>query len=136
MKVFVDTCAFCAAAIPSDNLNAKAKEIFIHIKNHSRIYTSNFVLDELYTLLNARADHRQAVLFMDIFAKSGINLLRVTESIENDAAMIFRKHDFPRLSFTDCTSFALINAHRLDHVYSFDSHFSFFRFDLPVKVLG
>ena len=72
---------------------------------------------------------------MDTFAKTGITLLKVTDAIENDAAVIFRKHDIPRLSYTDCTSFALINAHRLDHAFSFDSHFSFFRFDHLVKVL-
>ena len=48
---------------------------------------------------------------------------------------IFRKFDTPCLSFFDCTSFALINAHALDHAFSFDAHFSFFRFNHPVIVL-
>ncbi len=136
MKIFVDTCAFCAISVPGDSHNARAKEIFFQVKDQGHVFTSNFVLDELYTLLNARSGHRQAVLFMDTFAKTGITLLKVTDAIESDAAMIFRKHDTPRLSYTDCTSFALINAHRLDHAFSFDSHFSFFSFDHSVKILG
>ena len=136
MKIFVDTCAFCAIAVPGDSHNARAKEIFSQVRDQGHIFTSNFVLDELYTLLNARSGHRQAVLFMDSFEKAGITLLKVTDAIESHAAMIFRKHDIPRLSYTDCTSFALINAHRLDHAFSFDSHFSFFRFNHSVTVLG
>ena len=88
------------------------------------------------TLLNARAGHLQAVTFMNSFTTTGITVLRVTEAIERTAISIFTQYDTPRLSFTDCTSFALINAHRLDHVFSFDRHFGLFRFAHPVKVLG
>jgi predicted nucleic acid-binding protein len=136
VKIFIDTSAFCGAAIPADPHNAAAKEIFIAIRKQGVLYTSNYGLDETYTLLNARAGHRQAVTFIDSFAVSGINMLRVTESVERAAVSIFTHYDTPRLSFTDCTSFALVNAHRLDHVFAFDKHFGIFRFTHLVKVLG
>jgi predicted nucleic acid-binding protein len=136
VKVFIDTGAFCSAAIPADTHNAVAKEFFIEIRKKGSLFTSNYVLDETYTLLNARAGHYRAVAFMSSFGAAGITVLRVTESIEHAAVAIFTQYDTPRLSFTDCTSFALVNAHHLDHVFSFDRHFSIFRFAHPVKVMG
>lgn len=136
MKIFVDTGAFYAAAISADACNAAAKKIFRDLYNSkARLFTSDYVLAETYTLLNARDGHRAAVAFMDIFEDSNIHLLRVLPAIETRAKDIFRKLDTPRLSFFDCTSFALINAHAIDHAFSFDTHFSFFRFDHPVIVL-
>jgi predicted nucleic acid-binding protein len=62
--------------------------------------------------------------------------LSVIEETEADACTNFRKYDLPRLSFTDCTSFALVNAHHIDHVFSFDEHFRMFRYNHPVTLLG
>jgi predicted nucleic acid-binding protein len=137
VKVFVDTGAFYAAAISTDACNVAAKMIFRDLNNSkARLFTSDYILAETYTLLNARDGHRAAVHFMDAFEDNDIHLLRVSAAIETRAKNIFRKLDTPRLSFFDCTSFALINAHSIDHAFSFDAHFSFFRFSHPVIVLN
>lgn len=137
MKVFVDTGAFCALAVPSDRWHNEAMRILVLLREtNAQIFTSNFVLAEIYTLLNSRAGHRAAVSFMDKNEKSGTTVLRVSEQTEHDAKVLFRKLDIPRLSFFDCTSFALINAHAIDHAFSFDIHFTFFRFNHPVTILG
>jgi predicted nucleic acid-binding protein len=137
MKVFVDTGAFCALTVPTDTWHAVALIVLKQLREaNARIFTSNFVLTETYTLINARAGRHVALSFMDRNERSGINILRVTEETEADASAIFRKYDFPRLSFTDCTSFALINAHRIDHAFAFDEHFRMFRFNHQVTILG
>jgi predicted nucleic acid-binding protein len=137
VKVFIDTGAFYAAAVSSDALNTAAKIIFQKLTSEkARMYTSDYVLAETYTLLNARNGHHAAVTFMDAFEASEMNLLRVSAAIETRAKNIFRKLDTPRLSFFDGTSFALINAHAINHAFSFDAHFSFFRFNHPVIILG
>ncbi len=137
MKVFIDTGAFYAATISNDARNTAAKEISQELHRcKAWLFTSDYILAETYTLLNARDGHHTAVAFMNAIEKNEINVLRVSPTIETSAKEIFRKLDIPRLSFFDCTSFALINAHRLDHAFSFDSHFSFFRFNHSVTVLG
>ena len=136
MKVFIDTGAFCAALIPGDTHNLSAKKRFLSLQEQNAIMlTSDYVLAELYTLLRVRSSHRTAIAYMDSFEKSGIRLLLAHE-IREKAQEIFRVYDLPRLSFTDCTSFALVNAHRIDHIFTFDKHFSFFRFNHPVVILG
>jgi predicted nucleic acid-binding protein len=137
MMVFVDTGAFCALTVPTDTWHADALLVLTRIREtNARIFTSNFVLSETYTLINARAGRHAALSFMDRNERSGITILRVTEENEATACAIFRKYDLPRLSFTDCTSFALINTHRIDHCFSFDDHFRMFRFNHPVSILG
>lgn len=137
MKVFLDTCALAALSSTEDDLHLAAKTVYASLhRNSYQLYTSDYILDETYTLLAARRGHHKAVAFMDGFEGSGVELLRVDARIESAAKTLFRKLDFESLSFTDCTSFALINAHRIDHVFTFDKHFSFFRFNHPVVILG
>jgi predicted nucleic acid-binding protein len=41
-----------------------------------------------------------------------------------------------RLSFTDCTSFALIDQANIEAVFAFDEHFKYHPCKKPVKFLG
>jgi len=62
VKVFVDTSAFCALTIPKDQYNHLAKSIYKKIlKNRVTFFTSNYILDEVYTLLKMRSRHRGQV---------------------------------------------------------------------------
>ena len=137
MKVFVDTGAFCALAIPHDQNNPKAKSINTKLQEIKAIlYTSDYVLDETYTLLKMRGSHATAVNFMDRIDESRINIYRIAGDIEAAAKAIFRKFDDKKLSFTDCTSFALINHLGINAVFSFDDHFRYHPYSHPVEFLG
>ncbi|MDP2681798.1 MAG: PIN domain-containing protein [Deltaproteobacteria bacterium] len=136
MKVFIDTSAFCALAIPKDQHNLLAKSIHKQLNEQKTfLYTSDYVLDEIYTLLKTRGGHRTAINFMDQINKSHIILLRVTEEVEENAKVIFRRFEDKRLSFTDCTSFALINHFNIEAVFAFDEHFRYHPYAHPVKFL-
>jgi predicted nucleic acid-binding protein len=136
LKVFVDTSAFCALTIPKDQHNHKAKAIYKQIhKDKAIICTSDYVLDETYTLLKMRGSHPTAVKFLNQMDKCNITILRVTEDIEESAKAIFIKIDDKRLSYTDCTSFALINHTGIDSVFAFDEHFRYHPYSHPVKIL-
>jgi len=137
LKVFIDTSAFCAITIPGDQHNAKAKSAYKHIqKTKSSIYTSDYVLDEVYTLLKSRSSHFTAIKFMDEFEKTNITILHITEEIEKAAKKIFRRFEEKRLSFTDCTSFSLINAFSIETAFAFDDHFRYHPYSHPVTLLG
>jgi predicted nucleic acid-binding protein len=136
MRLFYDTGAFCALAIPEDeHFGSAKKKLALALDSNPLQFTSNYVLDETYTLIRTRRGHFASITFMDNFERLGVTVVRVTENLETSASEIFRKYDLPRLSFTDCTSFALINAHRIDHVFTFDEHFRMFRFKHQVTVL-
>jgi predicted nucleic acid-binding protein len=66
LKVFVDTSAFCALTIPKDQYNPTAKVIYKRIQERNAIiYSSDYVMDEVYTLLKTRSSHATSVKFMD-----------------------------------------------------------------------
>lgn len=137
MRVFIDTSAFCALTIPKDQHNQRAKTVYRQIqKEKSIIFTSDFVLDEVYTLLKNRDCHATAVNFMNQFEKCGANVLRITENIEASAKIIFKKFDERKLSFTDCTSFALINHSGIEGVFAFDDHFKYHPYRHLVKLFA
>jgi len=137
VKVFVDTGAFCALTVPKDEHNQKAKSIHKQLKDRKAIlYTSDYVLDEVYTLLKTRGSHATSIKFMDELGKGHIIILRITEEIEDAAKAIFRQFEDRRLSFTDCTSLALINHFGIDTVFAFDEHFRYHPYTHPVEFLG
>ena len=138
MRVFIDTSAFCAITIPKDQHNQRAKAIYKKLKKHKAIaYTSDYVLDEVYTLLKTRASHATSVKFMDQVHTGHVSIttLRITEDIEEAAKTIFKRYEDKRLSFTDCTSFALINHFGIDAAFAFDEHFRYHPYTHPVEFL-
>ncbi|MBI2455423.1 MAG: hypothetical protein HYV46_04720 [candidate division NC10 bacterium] len=56
--------------------------------------------------------------------------------MEAEAEHIFLRHADKDFSFTDCTSFALIETKRLEAVLSFDRHFSQYHFRHPATNLA
>ncbi|OGQ56328.1 MAG: hypothetical protein A3J24_07715 [Deltaproteobacteria bacterium RIFCSPLOWO2_02_FULL_53_8] len=136
MKVYIDTSAFCALTNPKDRHNLRAKEIYLGLEAaRPIIHTSDYVLDEIYTLLRIRASHNAAVNFMNGMDKSNIIVLRMSEDIIEAAKTIFRRYDDKKLSFTDCTSFALINNFCIDAVFAFDEHFKYQPYSHTVSIL-
>jgi predicted nucleic acid-binding protein len=61
--------------------------------------------------------------------------LRATEQNEQTAKAIFILYNDKDFSFVDCTSFTLIDHHRLDYAFAFDGHFRQYRFKRTVIVL-
>mgnify|MGYP001616968920 CR=1 FL=1 len=136
MKVFLDTGAFLALADEDDDYHTAAKSIYTELlQSKAQLLTSNFVLSETYTLIRSKVSHQAAVEFMKRLDQTGIKALRVSEAMEQTAKAIFVRYDDKDFSFVDCTSFALIDHHRLDHALAFDSHFRQYRFKRTVAIL-
>lgn len=136
MKVFIDTSAFCALAIPKDQYNPSAKIHYKQIQERNAIfYSSDYGMDETYTLLKTRSSYATSIKFMDQIDSSRITILRITEEIEASAKSIFKQFKDKRLSFTDCSSFALVNYFDIDAVFAFDEHFRYHPYSHAVEFL-
>ena len=93
--------------------------------------TTDFVLDEALTLLMARgarlelADRllRMALEPLAPGASSLLSIVRVSDRAFAAAIPLFRRHFRRGLSFTDCTSLAVIAERGVDQVASFDRGF-------------
>ncbi len=137
MRVFIDSGGFLAVMDRDDPLHPAARDISARLESiRAQLYTSNYIVDETCTLVRARTSHSLAAQFLRSLKTSGIIILRVTPAMEAEAEHIFLRHADKDFSFTDCTSFALIETKRLDAVLSFDRHFSQYHFRHPVTNLA
>lgn len=89
--------------------------------------TSNFVLDETLTLMRHRLGWHAAQSFGSE-ARAGLlaQQLRVTVDDEDEAWAIFLRYHDHVFSFTDCTSFALMQRLGLTTAITLDADFRTF----------
>lgn len=131
MDYFADTSAFYAGKDPSDHFYRQAQKFLETLKNDisSMLVTSNFVIDETVTLFRMKLGHTAAVKFGCQLRESDIvRVVHVNEMIEERAWSIFEQFADKDFSFTDCTSFAIMEIEKINHVFTFDQHFAQYGF--------
>lgn len=124
--VFVDTSAFKALFDFSDEFHSKAAKFLTKIKEANfRMITSNFILDETYTLIRVRMGKEPAIQFRQdlISSTSVLKALRIAVGDEKMAWKYFVKLPGRGISFTDCTSFALMKKLGIKKAFAFDEDF-------------
>ena len=124
--IFVDTGAFVARYIERDQHHQAAVDYWRDVARRGlRCCTSSFVLDETFTLLGRIAGNAFAAeRARNILASHGLRILRPDASIETVALEYFVKYADQGVSFTDCTSFALMKHERVRRAFTFDGHFA------------
>jgi predicted nucleic acid-binding protein len=127
MAVFIDTGIFVALRNADDEFHARSKELMKRaLKGElGRIYTSDYVIDEAVTTALVRTKkHDLAVdLGSYILESPRITKVRVEEDCFFKAWEKFRAFRDKPLSFTDCTSLALIEKRGIKQIMSFDCGF-------------
>lgn len=101
-------------------------------------HTSDYVLDELATLLFRRVPHEDAITFMEALFEAAdggdLQIHRVTsERFRQAWTRRKRFDDKSEISFTDLTSMVLLEEHDLPVVVTDDEHFT--HVDLDARVL-
>jgi len=130
--IFIDTGAFIGKYLSKDQYHAQAHKIWQVIADNKEIcFTSNFVLDETFTLLGRRAGYFFAEQrARNIYASKILNILRPDLKDELNALDFFNKFSDHKISFTDCISFALMKKQKITKVFTFDKHFEWAGFQL------
>ena len=124
-QVFIDTSFFKALVDPQDQFYNQAVAIIKKLKEEDiLLITSNYILDESFTLLRVKRNLELAILLREFISKSvaAIKIARVTVADEARAWKWFLL-DWSDLSFTDCVSFALMERLKLQRVATFDKDF-------------
>ena len=127
MAVFVDTGIFVALRNADDELHGRSAELMrCALKSEfGRVYTSDYVIDEAVTTALVRTrKHTFAVdLGNYILESPRIIKLRVDENSFKEAWEKFKLFKDKPLSFTDCTSLALVEKFGIKQLLSFDTGF-------------
>lgn len=129
--VFVDTWAFVAQADRRDAWHPAAAEALTAIAGRGwPLVTSTDVVDEAVTAVSALLGGTAAVQFLgdleDMALGDELVLIAITETRRAAGAKVFRRlaPDVPRLSLTDCTSFAVMSELGLKLALTGDQHFT------------
>ena len=137
-KLFIDTGAWIALNNKKDKYYidaVKANKDFLD-RGYSYV-TSDYVLDETYTLLRYDVGHKRAVEFgaeiKSLQGRGKIKIVHINQDILDKAWEIFEKYYDKDFSFTDCTSFAVMKMLGMNEAFSFDRHFDQYGFiRLPI----
>lgn len=128
-KVFVDTAAYVALADRRDSLHHAAHQIQTAlIKRHARLLTTNFVFAETHALLVKRIGIEAALDVCLALRESPTQLVRVAEGDEDRALDILTGYTDKDFSYTDATSFAVMERLGVETVFTFDHHFGQYGF--------
>jgi uncharacterized protein len=124
-SVFVDSGPWIALAIRRDQYHTRAVSVWTRLRQERRrLLTTSFVLDEVVTFVRYREGFAPAREIGNRIAQSQlVELVDIDRDLRLRAWELFEQFEHTELSFTDCTSFAVIEAHGSRQVFSFDADF-------------
>lgn len=132
-RIFVDTGAWYALVDKKDPDHSAAAS-FLKI-NKVPLLTTNFIFDEIVTLLRRRLGWSVAGDFGRQLKDSRLTTLVAVQWENEERAwelfLEFKDQDF---SYTDCTSFAVMKALKVDAAFTFDRHFLIMNFQVFPKI--
>ena len=127
MTVFVDTGIFVALHNADDEFHLRRKELMKHAlkSDFGRIFTSDYIIDETITTALVRTKRHDLAhdLGKFIIESPRITKLWVGEDVFELAWKKFSAFNDKPLSFTDCTSIAIVETKGIKQIMSFDSGF-------------
>lgn len=123
--IFIDTSAFVARHVARDQYHEAAVAFWTELASTNEpCVTSNFVIDELLTLLVRWTTARFAAdRGRQIYSSDTLRILRPDEVDESSAIALLERHATRDISFTDCISFVLMRRYGIDSAFTFDQHF-------------
>ena len=126
-KMLVDTSAWDAIADSGDP-NHKAALAFKGDLGPSQLVVTNYILDELFTLLLLNIGHQRTVDFkhnLDLLIEEGVlQVFWVTPELAAKAWAVFEQYNADKQwSFTDCVSYVVMKQLEIIEAFAFDHHF-------------
>jgi predicted nucleic acid-binding protein len=130
LKLFIDTWGWIVLGNKREPRHTELTELYSSWKNQKGMsYTTDYVLDETFTLLFRRLSFTEAKRSLDVidFAiKEGyLRLERITaERFEKAKSLRIKIQDKPRISFTDLTSMVVMAEVGITPILTQDDHFA------------
>ena len=134
--IYIDTGALISRHLARDQYHQPSVAFWnIIAKKGESCVTSNFVLDEAFTLLGRRGGYTFAAQrARNIYASHNVKIIRPGLDDELKAIDLFEKYADQNLSFTDCVSLVLMQTRKIKRVFTFDNHFQYLGFQIFPKI--
>ncbi|HAG09101.1 MAG TPA: hypothetical protein DCK87_06050 [Desulfotomaculum sp.] len=130
MTIMVDTGAWYALADTSDTYHQRAKAFYQQIAGNISMLITDAILVEIWFLLASRLGRTAALTFWDTLRKTDIKIICLTEFDLEAAWHTINTYTDQSFSFTDCTTFSIMERLGISDVFTFDHHFLIYRYGL------
>lgn len=129
--IFVDSSMLFALFNGRDECHSNARAFLEWVKDgtlpYRRLYTNDYVLQEVATRLRYRVNHERAVTALETVHESEhFRFEPVGRETYDAGRKIFETHDDIELSLTDAVIVAHTEILGLDHILTYDSDFDAF----------
>jgi predicted nucleic acid-binding protein len=126
VKLFIDTWGWVALADRQERVHAEATEIFQRARRSGGATTTNFILDETFTLLFKRRPFEEAWNFSTSLVQSpSIHVEEVTAARFSKTLELRKRFaDKPNISFTDLSTMAVMMELGISDILTADEHFT------------
>jgi predicted nucleic acid-binding protein len=119
---FVDTSAWFEMFIPKSETGKSIRAMLRSLRY--KLHTSDFVLDELLTVLKREGHGRLARKAWEFLNnKLFVRLIHLTPDDMLETYSVFDRFSDKDWSFTDCSSYMLIKRHKIEYACAIDKHF-------------
>lgn len=124
--VFIDSNIFIAELNKDDSLHNRAKAVLRNIeKQNLSAITSNFIINEVITVLSQRVSKATAIAFANFIYDSdtAIDIMTINRNIEIKAIDYLKNLKSKNISFCDCATLAVLDLFAIDNLATFDKDF-------------
>ena len=130
MKLFIDTWGWIVLGNKREPRHTELTNSYSSWKDQEVMsYTTDYILDETFTLLFRRVPFKEAKHSLDIIdlaiKKGYLRLERITaERFEKAKGLRMKFRDKPRISFTDLTTMVVMTELQITDILTEDDHFT------------
>ncbi len=133
--VFVDTAAWLALLNKSDRLHEQAKQTRDKlVRGRRQFLLSDYIVVEIANALSRVPFRRAAIQIITLIQTSAnIRVVEIDKEIFGEAWKLYVERLDKEWSFTDCTSFVVMNRLGLADAFTSDHHFEQAGFNILLK---
>jgi len=124
--IFVDTSAWFALLFDKAAERPEAHSTFAEIESgrYGAPVTTDYVLDETFTLLRQRAGLAPVARLSTLLRQSpSVRRVRIGEAVFEESLRLMLSRPDKKWSFTDCTSFITMREARIPRAFTWDHNF-------------
>lgn len=130
-RILLDSSSYLALVNPHDAHHHQARTVWVRLTEERwSTFTTNFIVAETHALFLARVNPPTATAFLMQFEQSTTTVVRVSAGDEERARAIIVQYADKRFSYTDASSFAVMERLGIGTAFGFDRDFAQYGFRL------